>query len=112
MVGVAEAQDADAPGDWRQLKGEDLVTAFESRVLQHGDGAIQTFDSDGVTRYVPGSGWDFSGFWWVEADLMCLLWDPASQQRCFKVHQDDRGLQLRLEPEHGGKVTLRYLDEE
>jgi hypothetical protein len=97
---------------WEQLKGDDLHAAFDSRVLEYEDGATQRFDPNGRTEYRRPPALDFSGFWWVDSNLLCFVLEPENAGRCFKVHQDDQGVQLKLEPEGGGTLKLRYRHKE
>jgi hypothetical protein len=113
VVAVSIASGGGAAGQvWEQLSGEDLHDAFESHVLEYDDGATQRFEKNGRTVYHKPSAIDLSGFWWVDSNLMCFVLEPGNPGRCFKVHEDNRGVQLKLEPEGGGTLKLRYRDEE
>jgi hypothetical protein len=97
---------------WEQLTGEDLHDAFESQVLEFDDGAVQRFEGNGRTVYHKPSAIDLSGFWWVDTNLLCVALDPAHAADCYKVQKNRHKLELKLEPDKGGTVRLRYRDED
>ena len=94
--------------DPRVLQGNELYEAFRQQQLEYSNGAVQSFNADGTTRYRKEPDWDLSGFWWVDANLLCFMLQPGEQDRCFKVHRDVNGMTLNLDGSGGGTLTLRY----
>jgi hypothetical protein len=97
---------------WEQLSGEDLHAAFDSQVLEYDDGAVQRFEGSGRTVYHRPSAIDLSGFWWVDANLLCFALKPTKAADCYTVKKNAHKMELKLEPEGGGTVRLRYSDED
>jgi hypothetical protein len=112
MAAVAIALPASAPGQiWETLEGEDLHAAFEAQVLDYGNGAVQSFEPGGLTKYHKPNAIDLQGLWWVDSDLLCFFLKPGSPD-CYKVERHENGVQLKLEGENGGTVKLRYRNEQ
>lgn len=94
---------------WSELAGDDLYSAFRSRVLQYDDGAQQRFLDGGRTEYHKPNAWNIDGLWWVDSNLLCFVLTPGSGN-CYKVKRHSEGLELKLEPANGGTLKLRYHD--
>lgn len=112
MLGLAVLAGFASAAAWAQdpriLQGDELYEAFRQQQLEYSNGAVQNFNADGTTRYRKEPDWDLSGFWWVDANLLCFALQPGEQDHCFKVHRDVGGMTLNLDASGGGRLTLRY----
>jgi hypothetical protein len=85
------------------------VTAGE---LLFNDGATQTFDANGQTRYVEADGRPTQGTWYVdEAGRFCSFWPPA-YRACYDllwIVDGDEIVGLSFtEPGRAGRFDGRY----
>lgn len=86
--------------DGAPVPAGEIPAALTAGRLVYSDGATQTFDSDGTTRYLEG-GRESEGTWSVGEDgHFCSFWPPS-----YRASYD-----LRWVVEGGGVVGLRFLD--
>ncbi|EPD63546.1 MULTISPECIES: hypothetical protein [unclassified Streptomyces] len=86
--------------DGAPVPAEEIPAALTAGRLVYTDGATQTFDSDGTTRYVEG-GRETEGTWFVDdTGHFCSFWPPS-----YRASYD-----LRWVAEGGEAVGLRFSD--
>ncbi|GHH31144.1 hypothetical protein [Streptomyces lanatus] len=93
LGGVSAEDDAPVPPD-------QIPAAVTAGLLVYTDGATQSFDPDGATRYVEG-GRESEGTWSVDENgRFCSFWPPS-----FRASYD-----LRWMVDEGRVVGLRFSD--
>jgi hypothetical protein len=84
------------------------VTAGE---LRYDDGATQTFDANGDTRYVEADGRPTQGKWNVDEDgRFCSFW-PPSYRACYGLYwivEGDEIVGLSFSEPGGARFSGRY----
>ena len=86
--------------DGAPVPAAEIPAAVTAGRLVYSDGATQTFDADGTTRYTEG-GRDTEGTWSVDDDgHFCSFWPPS-----YRASYD-----LRWMVEGGAPVGLRFSD--
>ncbi|MFJ5212819.1 hypothetical protein [Streptomyces nigra] len=86
--------------DGASVPAEQIAAAVTAGSFIYGDGATQSFDADGTTRYVE-HGRPTEGTWSVEADGRFSSFWPPSYQAFYDV---------RWMVEHRKIVGLRFID--
>ncbi|MTI03636.1 hypothetical protein [Roseibium sp. RKSG952] len=89
-----------AADEFRQLTGDEILTALTGQKLVYTNGAWQTFDDTMLTQYF--SGRPSAGHWAVRDDQYCSLWPPSDLWACYTVQQS--GDTIRFVGE-GGDLT-------
>ncbi len=95
-----------AAEEFRQLTGEQILTALTGQKLEYGEGVWQTFDAHMLTQYF--SGRPSSGSWAVRDDRYCSIWPPSGLWACYDVQQ--RGDVIRFVDDNGGTTDGTYSD--
>jgi hypothetical protein len=103
--------------DVEVVDGEPVVPSLIPRAVTAGellfdDGATQTFDANGDTRYVEADGRPTHGKWYVdEAGRFCSFWPPA-YRACYDlvwIVEGDEIVGLSFtEPGRRGRFDGRY----
>ena len=99
------------------VDGESVATSLIPRAVTAGellfdDGATQTFDANGDTRYVEANGRPTQGEWYVDDDgRFCSFW-PPTYRACYALlwiveGQEIVGLSF-TEPGRGTRFDGRY----
>jgi hypothetical protein len=112
-----QSDDVQSIEDVKVVDGEPVAASLIPRAVTAGellfdDGATQTFDVNGDTRYVEADGRPTQGKWYVDEDgRFCSFW-PPTYRACYGLHwivEGDEIVGLSFtEPSPGTRFDGRY----
>ncbi|MCL6285052.1 hypothetical protein M3P21_16085 [Ruegeria sp. 2012CJ41-6] len=74
-----------AAEEFRQLTGDEILTALIDRKLAYEGGATQTFEPSMRTQYF--SSGPSAGSWAVRGDQYCSVWPPSDIWACYNIER-------------------------